>query len=88
MTKVFERAAAIVELPPTPPAYVVMYEVISADRCTNLDCAVTPPGEPPHDGHDEDTEEGPRDPLRINVSENAILTESLTVLIKKGSDAP
>jgi hypothetical protein len=42
----------------------------------------------PHDGHHEDAEEGPRDPLRINVSDNANLTESLTILIKKGSDAP
>jgi hypothetical protein len=85
MTKTHEVAAAIVELPPAPPAYVVTYEVISAHRCEHLNCAVPPPGEPPHD--DEHAHEGPRDPLRINVSDTLNLTESLTVILIKGSDA-
>jgi hypothetical protein len=86
MTKIPEVAGAIVELPPAPPTYVVTYEVISADCCEHLDCAVRPPGEPPHDGH-EDPEEGPREPRRINLSENLNLSETLTaVLINKGSD--
>lgn len=85
MTTIREVGAAIVELPPAPPAYGVTYEVSSADRCERLACAV-PPGEPPHDGH-EHAEEGPREPRRINLSENLYLTESLTVVLIKGADA-
>ena len=86
MTKSPELAAAIVELPPAPPAHVVTYEIISADRCERLACVVTPPGEPPHDGH-EHAEESPREPRRINLSENLNLTESLTVVLIKRADA-
>jgi hypothetical protein len=84
MTKTIEGAsAAIVELPPPPPAYVVTYGVISGNRCEHLDCAATPPGEPPH-GH-EHTDPG--EPRRINLSEELGLTENLTpVVIRKGSD--
>lgn len=84
MTKTSEGTeAAIVGLPPAPPAYVVTYEAISPDRCEHLYCAATPPGEPPH-GH-EHTEENPRPPIRINLSEKLNLTESLTRVLLKGS---
>jgi hypothetical protein len=88
MTKIiFEKATAIVELPPPPPAHVVMWEDISADRyrCKDIGCWVAPPEEPPH--NDKHAPEGPRDPRRINVSDNLNLTESLTVVLIKGSDA-
>ena len=67
MNKTFE-SAAVVELPPPPPAHVVMWEGRSARyRCEEIGCWVAPPEEPPYDG--EHAHEGRRDPLRINVSD-------------------
>jgi hypothetical protein len=82
MTKTFKRAAAIVELPPTPPAYVEVYETtIATYRCEgrsiSSDCDGMPPGEPPDDH--EHTGENPTPPIRINLSDTLDLTESIAV---------
>jgi hypothetical protein len=79
------KDTAIIDLPPTPPAYVESYEIISTSHCGHRldanDCGKLPPEEPPHD-HEHGGEEPT--PLRINVSDTLKLSENLAVEVKRG----
>jgi hypothetical protein len=72
------KGAAVVDLPPAPPAYVEEFrEAISSDRCqVSAALGGCPPEEPPHGHpHQPHGETGPR---RVYLSDSLSLGESLT----------
>jgi hypothetical protein len=81
----------ILDLPPAPPAYIEVYESVSASPFETTapilkddDGKGKPPVDPPH-GHDhEHADETPREPIRVNVSETLSLSESLTAELMPG----
>jgi len=82
------NAAALLDLPPTAPAYVETYQLaaVSCEDIRMLGSAEyrrMPPAEPPHEH--EHADKPPREPIRVNVSDRLNLRESLTgELIPRG----